>query len=641
MPGTLRSGDLLADRYVVADLLSESSGGRFWRAHDRLLDRPVAVHIIDSGDPRAPALLAAARRSARVHDRHNLRVLDAEHNDRLCYVVNEWGDGDSLDILIGEEPMEPRRAAWIVSEVADALCSAHAQGVTHDRLVPENVLLERGGGVRLIGLGVDAALYGFPAGNVAGDVRALGALVYACLTGRWAGDRASVLEEAPRQGGRLLRPRQVRAGVPRFLDELCDTVLEPEVSHARARFDLTRAEGVRDALREFVGDPAALADAEAAQGHHRRHFNAHDPGHPGHAGHAGQPPGAHRASEPGPGGSATIANPVADPVADPLTGSDPGVDTGVDTDPERTQPTPFEQPADRPLFAPEPPPGEPVRKPRPGSNAASGSTYWPWDPGPLQVGGNTTGSGSGAAPGSGAASTSGSGSGGGRGTGSGRLRPVGEEEAEPEVVPGRNWMRLAIVVAFSTLVILACWIGYFLLNRVPVTVPGGDSGSSAAPAPSSEPLTGLTAEDFDPESTDPAPEENRDQVPLALDGDPETGWTTVTYTDQFGTEPPSLKSGVGLVVDLGGSRTVTGVDLTFAGAPTSYSVFVTDTPPARVTDLRPVVRQRVRGERSSAEFPGPVSGRFVTIWLTELPAADGGYRGEIRELSILAEPGAG
>ena len=41
---------LLADRYRLVDLLSESGTGRFWRAHDRILQRRVALHVIAAGD---------------------------------------------------------------------------------------------------------------------------------------------------------------------------------------------------------------------------------------------------------------------------------------------------------------------------------------------------------------------------------------------------------------------------------------------------------------------------------------------------------------------------------------------------------------------------------------------------------------
>ena len=64
VPNTIRPGDVLADRYRLVDLLNESGSGRFWRAHDRVLHRHVAVQVIESGGERATALLDAARASA-------------------------------------------------------------------------------------------------------------------------------------------------------------------------------------------------------------------------------------------------------------------------------------------------------------------------------------------------------------------------------------------------------------------------------------------------------------------------------------------------------------------------------------------------------------------------------------------------
>jgi hypothetical protein len=93
-----RPGDVLAGRYRLIDLLTESAGGRFWRAHDNVLERYVALHVIPEDDPRAPLLLAAARESATALDARILRVLDAEMLDGKCFVVNEWGTGTSLDI---------------------------------------------------------------------------------------------------------------------------------------------------------------------------------------------------------------------------------------------------------------------------------------------------------------------------------------------------------------------------------------------------------------------------------------------------------------------------------------------------------------------------------------------------------------
>ena len=263
-----RPGDVLADRYRLVDLLSESGGGRFWRAHDNVLDRHVALHCIAEDDERAPGLTEAARLSATVLDRRLLRVLDADHGDGMAYVVNEWGAGTSLDILIGTDgPMPPRRAAWVVSEVAASIAVAHEERVAHGRLVPETVLLDHGGSVRIIGCCVDAALRGLPPGRISQDVTDLGGLLYYALTGRWAGASTSAVRPAPQAQGRWLRPRQVRAGIPRVLDGICDVVLNPYAAAPNgSAHNLLTAAGLAEALRDYVGDPTGMAEASPLGG---------------------------------------------------------------------------------------------------------------------------------------------------------------------------------------------------------------------------------------------------------------------------------------------------------------------------------------------------------------------------------------
>ena len=266
MPEGTRAGDVLADRYRLVDLLSEHGNGRFWRAHDRILERHVALHVIAAHDDRAELLLDAARRSATVLDTRFLRVLDAERSDEYCFVVNEWGSGTSLDIMLATNgPLAPREASWIVAEVADSIATAHARAVPHGRLVPENVLVDNAGGIRIIGFCVDAALHGLPPGEPRTDVRDLAGLLHAALTGKWAGDSNSIVPRVQRDHGRVLRPRQIRAGVPRSLDDLCDELLNPKGSRVRDVRDIASARGICVFLTDFVGDTAGLATRIAAR----------------------------------------------------------------------------------------------------------------------------------------------------------------------------------------------------------------------------------------------------------------------------------------------------------------------------------------------------------------------------------------
>jgi serine/threonine protein kinase len=269
-----RPGDLIAGRFRLADLLSEiergGHGGRFWRADDTVLGRPVSIDIVDADDERSIRLAAAARASAAVGDPRLLRVLDASHTsdddgsgDDFVYVVNEWGDGISLDnLLLNQGPLDPRRAAWIVSEVADCLTRAHALGHTHGRLIPENVLLDRLGAVRLIGFAVEAALYGLPELTPQQEMADLAGLLHAGLTATWPGRLASRVPSTPSEHGQRLRPRQIRAGVPGVLDDVCHQLLTPDADHPGSVLGSLDAAGLHAVLADVVGDPADLMVGE-------------------------------------------------------------------------------------------------------------------------------------------------------------------------------------------------------------------------------------------------------------------------------------------------------------------------------------------------------------------------------------------
>jgi hypothetical protein len=615
---SIRPGDVLADRYLLVDLLSESGSGRFWRAHDRTLDRHVSVHVIAADDERAPGLLEAARLSAALHDRRILRVLDLDERDGVCYVVNEWGSGRSIDVLVAHEgAMGGRRAAWVVSEVAESIAAAHDAGVAHGRLVPENVMIDQTGSVRIIGLAVEAALLGLPTGRMSTDVTDLAGLLYYMLTAKWPGVSRSGVPAAPLENGRVLRPRQVKAGVQRPLDSLCDQVLNAAGSPGDAHGPgLRSAHGIREALRDFVGDVAEMAAAEASAG---LHPTARPQGRPV------PPPGATTrfpaaappagpAAPPGPTATPppdqppTTAAPVA-PREAPAESSDLPTQAGVPIfDDENDEvswltaraekpppPPPFEEPPDRPLFAPEPPEGRPARTPRQGAAAVS-QEFWPWE----------------------------------AGTGSGVI-PAAEEEEEDEV-PGRSWMRLAAAVAGACLLLIAIVFAFNLgRGRSPLGAdpdPGSES-TATTPSSTSTPITDISAIDLDPQG-DP-PEENRELAPLAVDGDPSTAWRTVTYEQDLG--PTGLKTGVGLRLDLGSSQEVSEIDLTLGGAPSDVSLYLSDDDPPGVAGQTPVATVTA-GDQERVPLAEPATGRFLTIWFTSLPEAEGGFRGEVAEVVV-------
>lgn len=244
MPDVVEPGTRLVHRYRLEEHLGEleaalgsDDGTAYWRAHDELLDRPVGVTLLGETDPHAEDVLRAARLAAAVSDPHFLRVLDASKVDGVVYVVSEWVSGTNLADLLEDGPLPAPEAHSLVAEVAAALAAAHEQGLAHLCLQPEHVLRTTHGQVKVAGLGVDAAARGLRPGPDAGhrDARGVAAVLYAALTARWPGESRTRLPDAPRDGGLLCSPRQVRAGVPDDLDDVvCRALDVPDRHHAGA-----------------------------------------------------------------------------------------------------------------------------------------------------------------------------------------------------------------------------------------------------------------------------------------------------------------------------------------------------------------------------------------------------------------------
>lgn len=220
-------GTRLGGRYRLEDRVAAASGWAAWKAIDEILARAVTVLTFAPGFPRISEAITAARAASRLTDSRLAQVFDVEDDWDRAYVVMEWAAGDSLDDLLAAGPLEPARGARIVAEAAAALSVAHAAGLAHLCLTPASLRMTQGGGVKVVGLGIDAALSGATAENPAlADTNGLGRLLYAALTGHWPGPDYPALPPAPVADGSPRRPRQVRAGVPAALDDITCQALQ-------------------------------------------------------------------------------------------------------------------------------------------------------------------------------------------------------------------------------------------------------------------------------------------------------------------------------------------------------------------------------------------------------------------------------
>ncbi len=156
----------LGSQYAIEGLLGQGGMGSVYRARDLTLDRPVAIKVIGGDVATNPQLrerfLREARTVAKLRHPNIVAVYSAGDAGGILYFAMELVPGESLrDLLAREGRVEPQRGERILHELALALDYAHANGIVHRDVKPENILLDRDTGrAMLTDFGVAHALEG-------------------------------------------------------------------------------------------------------------------------------------------------------------------------------------------------------------------------------------------------------------------------------------------------------------------------------------------------------------------------------------------------------------------------------------------------------------------------------------------------
>jgi hypothetical protein len=168
-------------RYRLLERLGSGGFGEVWRAHDELLHREVAVKRIQLGpDGDSERATREALAAARLSHPAIVALYEASAVDDAFYLISELVDGETLAQLIATGRVEDEEVLEIGLALSDALSHAHARGVIHRDIKPQNVLVPHrpgraGGAAKLTDFG-GASLVGEDALTRTGDV--LGTLAY-------------------------------------------------------------------------------------------------------------------------------------------------------------------------------------------------------------------------------------------------------------------------------------------------------------------------------------------------------------------------------------------------------------------------------------------------------------------------------
>ncbi|MFC0505913.1 serine/threonine-protein kinase [Micromonospora costi] len=245
----------LDGRYELEQRIGVGGMSEVWRAHDTVLDRPVAVKLMSPGQDGQGTSVERIRTEARsaarlVHPNvasvHDFGTCAALPGERTPYIVMELAEGETLAAHLRAGPLDWRIAVRVCAEVCAALAAAHAHGIVHRDIKPANVILTPAG-VKVLDFGIatasgapdpapDGLLVGTPAylapeqlerepATPAADMYALGVLLYYCLTGQLpyqAGTATQLLGARRRQPP---RPLPEIDGLPAEVAELCGRCL--------------------------------------------------------------------------------------------------------------------------------------------------------------------------------------------------------------------------------------------------------------------------------------------------------------------------------------------------------------------------------------------------------------------------------
>ncbi|MBX5475390.1 MAG: serine/threonine protein kinase, partial [Thermoleophilia bacterium] len=156
-------GEVIAGRYELEALVGSGGMSSVYRAHDRLLDRRVALKILHEHYSNDEEYVERFRREARavaqLSHPHIVTVIDRGADDGRQFIVFEYVEGENLKQLVERHGQLPvRRALELAIAVADALAFAHAHGLVHRDVKPQNVLLDVEGEVKVTDFGIARSL---------------------------------------------------------------------------------------------------------------------------------------------------------------------------------------------------------------------------------------------------------------------------------------------------------------------------------------------------------------------------------------------------------------------------------------------------------------------------------------------------
>ncbi len=269
-------------RYVLTERLGEGGMGEVYAARDSELGRSVAVKLLappSAGMGSPPNhFIREARAASALNHPNIVTIYEVIHATSRLAIVMELVEGVSLRQLCGS-PLPVDQVLHIGEQIARAMAAAHARGIVHCDIKPENLMLRPDGFVKVMDFGLARDLASvtskstMPAGTLrymspeqsrgeapspACDVFSMGIVLYELATGAHPFERGSIFEtlQALNQSEPPV-PSSQNPFVPAHLDALILRMLAKEPRQRPAASEVAKVLELRGASPQFSGESAA------------------------------------------------------------------------------------------------------------------------------------------------------------------------------------------------------------------------------------------------------------------------------------------------------------------------------------------------------------------------------------------------
>ena len=228
-------------KYEIIRSLGSGGFGSVFLARDTWLDIKVAIKVPHKQSAELFKLLKEPRLQAALNHPNIVRMLAAEKENKVFFMVMEYVKGPTLEKIIEKEKvLEAEAAIDYIKQVCYGIDHAHKNKIIHRDLRPSNIIVSEEGTAKITDFGTSAWLQNVPYASTrigsppymapeqflgkatyASDIYSIGCIFYEMITGRppiFDPDPFKILEKA--QEGKITPPRIKNSRVPREIDEI-------------------------------------------------------------------------------------------------------------------------------------------------------------------------------------------------------------------------------------------------------------------------------------------------------------------------------------------------------------------------------------------------------------------------------------